>query len=152
MRSIFLAGIATGQASFETEATLPNRWDTFAGQKHPESITVICDAHGQVAAWGALAPTSARYCYRGVAEVQLYVAPESRGEGLGSRMLTALIQCSEALSLWTLQAIVFPENQASIRLFEGHGFRQVGYRERIAQMNGEWRDTLLFERRSPNIN
>ncbi|MCP1726252.1 phosphinothricin acetyltransferase [Natronospira proteinivora] len=151
MRSIFLAGIATGQASFETEATLPQCWDDFTRSKHPESITVIHDDMGRIAAWGALAPTSTRYCYRGVAEVQLYVAPESRGHGLGARILADLIRFSETYCLWTLQAVVFPENRPSIQLFEAHGFRQVGYREKIAQMNGEWRDTLLFERRSPHI-
>ncbi|MEA5444718.1 GNAT family N-acetyltransferase [Gammaproteobacteria bacterium AB-CW1] len=150
MRSIFLQGVATGQASFETENSIPRDWSEWRSYKHPDSILVHESTKG-VTAWAALAPTSQRRCYQGVAEVQLYVAESCRGQGLGQRLLDALIDYAEARSLWTLQAIVFPENQASLGLFQSRDFRLVGRRENIARMNGIWRDTLLLERRSPNI-
>jgi L-amino acid N-acyltransferase YncA len=113
---------------------------------------VIEDAEG-VCGWAVLSAVSARKVYAGVAEVTLYVAERARGRGLGARLLHALIEASEAAGLWMLQAVVFPENQASIRLHERAGFRLVGRRERIAFMAcgphaGRWRDTLLLERRS----
>lgn len=149
MRTIFLQGIATGQSSFETAESVPEYWEQWVEYRHADSVFVIEDGQSQVRAWGALAPTSARWCYRGVAEVQLYVADDARGQGLGRWMLGQLIEYSEQSGLWTLQAVVFPENQASRRLFATMGFREVGRREKIARMNGEWRDTLLLERRSP---
>lgn len=149
MRAIFLQGIATGQSSFETPESVPQHWEQWAEYRHSDSVFVLEDEQSQIQAWGALAPTSARWCYRGVAEVQLYVADDARGQGLGRRMLAHLIEYSEQSGVWTLQAVVFPENQASRRLFAALGFREVGRREKVARMNGEWRDTLLLERRSP---
>lgn len=148
MRAIFLQGIATGQSSFETPASVPQRWEQWVESRHADSVFVIEARRSQIQAWGALAPTSSRRCYRGVAEVQLYVADEARGRGLGRRMLAHLVEHSERSDIWTLQAVVFPENQPSRRLFAAMGFREVGVREKIARMNGEWRDTLLLERRS----
>jgi L-amino acid N-acyltransferase YncA len=50
-----------------------------------------------------------------------------------------------------LQAGIFPENAGSLRLHAGAGFRTVGRRERIGQLQGCWHDTLLLERRSPVV-
>jgi len=149
MRQMFLAGIATGNTSFETPNTVPQHWEDFIQHKHRETLLVIPGNDEQPIAWGGLAPTSHRQCYRGVAEVQLYIAAEHQGQGLGQQMLNSLIDKAKALDFWTLQAVVFPENEASVRLFSSRGFRRVGYREKIAKMNGEWRDTLLFELRLP---
>ncbi|MDQ2069347.1 GNAT family N-acetyltransferase [Natronospira bacteriovora] len=151
MRDIFLQGIATGQASFETDASVPRDWPDWLDGKHADSVHVIEADNGDILAWGALAPTSRRACYRGVAEVQLYVRDRARGHGLGHQVLDHLIRHGEHQAMWTLQAIVFPENLGSRRLFAAHGFREVGLREKIARMNGSWRDTLLLERRSPSI-
>lgn len=151
MREVFLQGIATGVASFETPETVPKAFEDWVQHKHRDSLIAAEGPDGLVG-WAALAPASHRACYRGVAESQLYVAKEARGQGLGDRLLGALIERSRAMKIWTLEAIVFPENRASRRLFARHGFREVGRRERIARMNGEWRDTLLLERRDPEVN
>ena len=98
--------------------------------------------------WGALSPVSERCIYAGVAEVSVYVGEGARGEGLGKSLLVALIEGSEQAGIWTLQAGIFPENRASLALFERCGFRRVGVRERIGQLQGKWRDVVLLERRS----
>ena len=98
--------------------------------------------------WAALSPVSKRHVYCGVAEVTVYVSETARGQGIGRALLEALIQQSEQNGIWTLQASIFPENIASVQLHLRCGFREVGRRERIATLNGVWRDTLLFERRS----
>jgi phosphinothricin acetyltransferase len=149
MRSIFLEGIATGQSSFEVPESVPLNWDQWIRYRHRDSVFVLEERQVGIQGWCALAPTSPRHCYRGVAEVQLYISDGARGQGLGKHLLSHLVRHSEEAGFWTLQAIVFPENAASRRLFSSQGFREVGYRERIARMNGEWRDTLLLERRSP---
>lgn len=151
MREIFLEGITTGESSFETAETVPEDWVKWVGGRHEDSVRVFEFPGTGIVAWGALAPTSRRHCYRGVAEVQLYVAAAARGQGVGRRVLTELIDHAEHHALWMLQAVVFPENEASRRLFGDKGFREVGYREKIARMNGVWRDTLLLERRSDTI-
>src|SRR5207237_4984772 len=91
---------------------------------------------------------SRRRCYAGVAEVSLYVADAWRGRGAGRALLLALIESSERHGIWSLYGACFPENEASVRLQLACGFRVVGRRERIAQLHGVWRDTLLTERRS----
>jgi phosphinothricin acetyltransferase len=144
VRAIYQEGIDTGQATFETQAPPWEQWD--AG--HLPFGRLVARAGGRVVAWAALSPVSRRACYRGVAEVSVYVAGECRGNGVGKALLQALIAESERNGIWTLQGATFPENAASLRLQEGCGFRVVGRRERIARRNGVWRDTVLTERRS----
>jgi L-amino acid N-acyltransferase YncA len=148
VRAIYEEGIATGHATFQTSAPTFEEWDA-AHLKEPR--VVVTDA-GEVIAWAALTPVSGRCVYAGVAEVSVYVAAKARGKGAGKLALENLVQASEKTGLWTLQAGVFPENTASLHLHSKAGFRTVGYRERIGKMNGQWRDTVLLERRSELIN
>jgi phosphinothricin acetyltransferase len=109
---------------------------------------LVIKVDGQVVGWAALSPVSRRQVYAGVAEVSIYLAASVRGQGLGKVLLQALVEASEQAGVWTLQASIFPENVASITLHKACGFREVGYRERIAQHHGVWRNTVMVERRS----
>ena len=144
VRAIYLEGIRSGHATFETEAPSWEKWDE--GHLHLARL-VMRDAE-TILGWAALSPVSKRDVYRGVAELTVYVSENARGQGIGRALLEALIDESEKNGIWTLQASIFPENMASIQLHLRCGFREVGRRERIAMLNGVWRDTLLFERRS----
>ena len=144
VRRIYAAGIATGNATFETET--PAR-DVLEG-KWPANHRWVAESNGNVVGWAALTAVSARECYAGVAETSVYVGPEARGRGVGKALLARQVSAAEAGGFWTLQTSIFPENQASLGLHQWAGFRTVGRRERIAQHHGRWRDTILLERRS----
>lgn len=144
VRAIYLDGIATGQATFETEAPSWTTWNN----GHLPAPRLVAISSERIAGWAALSAVSARPVYRGVAEVSVYVARQIRGTGIGRLLLEALVRESENEGIWTLQAGIFPENAASISIHNSCGFREVGRRESIAKMEGVWRDTLLFERRS----
>ena len=144
VRAIYLAGIATGQATFETEAPTWMTWNN----THLPAPRLVAISSEVLGGWAALAPVSARPVYAGVAEVSVYVAEQMRGKGIGKLLLENLVTQSEENRIWTLQASIFPENAASISLHNTCGFREVGRRQHIAKMKGVWRDTLLFERRS----
>jgi phosphinothricin acetyltransferase len=144
---IYREGMATGIATFEIEAPEWSVWD--AG--HLPHSRVVVRTDGAIGGWAALSPVSWRTCYSGVAEVSVYVAAEYRGQGLGRLLLTALIGESEAHGIWTLQAGIFAQNRASIALHERMDFRQIGVRERIAQRDGLWHDTVQMERRSSTV-
>lgn len=144
VRAIYLEGVATGQASFETEAPGWEQWD--AG--HLKECRLVARSGDRILGWAALSPTSKREVYAGVAEVSVYVAAEARGHRVGGALMRALVEASERSGVWTLQSSVFPENQASVALHLKHGFRELGRRERIARLHGAWRDTIIFERRS----
>jgi L-amino acid N-acyltransferase YncA len=145
VRAIYAAGIATGTATFNTE--LPT-WEAWDSAHLPTCRLVATNEAAQVQGWVALSPVSGRCVYAGVAEVSVYVAAAARGQGVGLQLMKALVTESEHHGLWTLQASIFPENAASLRLHEAVGFRLVGQRERIGQLRGVWHDTLLLERRS----
>lgn len=145
VRAIYLEGIASGDATFETDAPAWEEWDAAHAT---EARLVARDDSGRIVGWAALARVSKRAVYAGVAEHSVYVAADARGLGAGRALLEALIAQAEAAGIWTLVAGIFPENVASLRLHERCGFRLVGRRERIGKMDGRWRDTLLLERRS----
>ena len=141
--AIWAEGIATGVATFETDVP---RWSEFDRTRHARLRFVAVSAE-VVLGWAALAPVSERACYAGVMEVSVYVAERARGRGIGRSLMDALVAAADTSGVWTLQASVFPDNAASLALHEAVGFRVVGTRERIAQLRGEWRDTLFLERR-----
>jgi phosphinothricin acetyltransferase len=144
--AIYEDGIRTGNATFEVGVPTWERWDA----AHPEH-RLVAELDGRVAGWAALSPVSDRSCYRGVAENSVYVGAWARGRGVGRSLLEELIARSEAAGIWTLTAGIFPENKASIRLHMVCGFRLVGVRERLGELDGVWRDVLLLERRSPVV-
>jgi phosphinothricin acetyltransferase len=144
VRSIYLEGIATGQATFETAAPAWEKWDA----NHLPGPRLVFRQEGKVIGWAALSPVSTRRVYAGVAEVSVYVGQEYRGQGVGNVLLGALVERAEQLGIWTLQASVFPENRASIELHRKCGFREVGTRERLGKMEAAWRNVVLLERRS----
>lgn len=144
---IYEEGIRTGQATFEKEVPT---WATWDSTHHLRCRLVTADDESMLA-WAALSPVSARYVYRGVGDVSIYVGESSRRLGVGSELLAAIVDESESAGFWTLQAGVFPENEASVRLHEQHGFRPLGVRERVGQLDGRWRDVLVLERRSRSV-
>jgi len=141
---IYAEGVRSGQATFETEAPGWERWDT----AHLPGPRLVAELDGEVVGWAALTPYSSRHVYRGVAEDSVYVAGRAQGRGIGRALLEELVARAEADGIWTIQAGVFPENEASLRLHERSGFRRVGVRERIGQHDGVWRDVVLLERRA----
>ncbi len=143
--TVFAEGIASGDATFQTEAPGWAEWDA---AHLPTPRLVARDAAGVLLGWCALSAVSNRAVYAGVVEESVYVATAARGQGVGRALLEAMVRESEAAGLWTLQAGIFPENAASIALHEACGFRIVGLRERIGRHFGEWRDVVFLERRS----
>jgi L-amino acid N-acyltransferase YncA len=146
--AVYQAGLDTGLASFETKA--PD-WAGFDRAHLPGHRFVACDPAGQVLGWAAVSAVSARPVYAGVVEDSVYVHPGAGGRGVGRSLLAALIASAEAGGIWTIQAGIFPENTASLRLHAGAGFGVVGTRQRIGLHHGRWRDVVLMERRSPLV-
>jgi L-amino acid N-acyltransferase YncA len=147
VRAIYEAGIATGDATFETDVPGWPAWDA----AHLADHRLVARDDGTVVGWVALAPVSDRRAYAGVAEDSIYVAPDAQGRGVGRALLAAVVASADRGGIWTIQTGIFPENQASVRLHQACGFRVVGVRERLGRLHGRWRDVLLLERRSPAV-
>ncbi len=141
---IYQEGIKTGLATFETT---PKAQADFE-DKSVKRSALIAEEDGRILGWAVLWPVSDRCVYGGVAEVSVYVGEDARGKGVGKTLLKALIDRSEELGLWTLQAGIFPENKASRAIHEACGFRVFGVRERIGKLHGVWKDNMQLERRS----
>jgi phosphinothricin acetyltransferase len=141
--AIYREGIETRLATFETEVPEWSGWDN-AHLPEPRLVTRDGD---EVVGWAALTPVSRRAVYKGVADLSVYVATAARGQGVGRALLEALCESVRTAGLWTLQAGVFPENEASLALHRSVGFRDVGIRERIGRLDGVWRDVVLLELR-----
>lgn len=147
VRAIYQEGIRTGDATFEQSLPEWTEWDA----RHLSCCRFVAWSKAEIVGWAALSVVSTRRAYAGVAEVSIYVAKKIQGQGIGTKLLHALVEASERNRLWTLQAGIFPENQPSLQLHKAAGFRVVGTREKIGSMNGRWRDVLLLERRSNTV-
>lgn len=147
VKAIYEEGIATGNATFQTEAPSWQAWDN----AHVKSCRIIATENNEVLGWAALSPVSSRCVYAGVAEVSVYVAAKARGKNIGTLLLKELIHQSEDAGYWTLQSGIFPENKASISIHEKNDFRMIGYREKIGKMGNFWRDNISLERRSDKV-
>jgi L-amino acid N-acyltransferase YncA len=147
VRAIYAEGIATGDATFETD---PPAWEQFDAERLPAHRWVGIEG-ADLVGWAAATSVSDRCAYAGVVEHSVYVAAAARGRGHGRALLGALISSTEAAGIWTIQSGIFPENTASLALHAAAGFRVVGLRERVGRQGDRWRDVLLLERRSPLI-
>ncbi len=145
VRQIYLDGIRSGLASFETEAPSWEDWDA----KH--TLRLVAESDDEVIGWVAAGPVSSRRCYRGVVESSVYVGASARGRGVGRALMERLIERSEEQGIWTIETAIFPENEASLKLHRAVGFRVVGVRKAIGKRDGLWRDTVFMERRSEVI-
>jgi phosphinothricin acetyltransferase len=157
VREIYHQGILTGLATFETDLPEWEEWNQ-AHRREPRLVAALSEASTplatkkkEVIGWAALSPVSGRCVYEGVGEVSVYVAASFRGRGVGRALLQALVEESEAAGIWTLEAGIFPENEASLAIHKWNGFRRVGVRQRLGQLHGVWRDVILLERRSERV-
>ncbi len=145
--TIYAEGIATSIATFETKVPTYSTWN----KSHMQNCRIVAIYNKLVIGWAALSPVSSRCVYEGVAEVSIYVASNYRGMGVGKLLMKNLIATSESIGIWTLQSGIFTDNKSSIELHKKAGFRYIGKRERVGKLNGEWKDNLLFEKRSKLI-
>ncbi|ELR68204.1 phosphinothricin N-acetyltransferase [Fulvivirga imtechensis AK7] len=145
--NIYKQGILTKNATFEKDCPDWNTWD----KNHRLDCRFVAKQNEKIVGWAALSNVSGRCVYAGVSEVSIYVDTNFQGHGIGQKLMEELINESEKVNIWTLQAGIFPENKSSIRLHEKNGFRVVGIREKIGKMDNKWRDVVLLERRSKKI-
>ena len=143
--AIYEAGIASRNATFDTDVPSWEAWDA----AHLPGHRLVGVEDERVVGWAALSPSSTRACYAGVTENSVYVAPGAHGRGIGRQLLSELVRGADRAGIWTIKASILPENHASLSLHVACGFRVVGIHERIARLDGVWRDTVLLERRSP---
>ncbi|XLS30643.1 N-acetyltransferase family protein [Flavobacteriaceae bacterium M23B6Z8] len=144
---IYKMGLETKNATFETEVPSCSEWDL---KHHKHSRFVYADTK-LILGWAALTPVSSRKVYEGVAEISVYVDTNFHDKGIGSKLMHKVIISSELNGIWTLFSSIFPENMATRKLHEKHGFRVIGIREKIAQLDEKWRDTMILERRSKKV-
>ncbi|KMK76935.1 GNAT family N-acetyltransferase [Alkalihalobacillus pseudalcaliphilus] len=143
---IYQQGLDTKLASFQEKAPRWSEWD----EGHNSVCRFVATVNERVVGWIALSPVSKREVYKGVAELSVYVNTQFSGQGIGSILMTTLLVEAKREGFWTKQSSVFPENKGSLSLHMKHGFRKVGVREKIGQLNGIWRDTILLEKRFPS--
>ncbi|HWP95447.1 MAG TPA: GNAT family N-acetyltransferase [Syntrophomonadaceae bacterium] len=144
---IYAMGMKTGNATFETEIPSWEEWDS----KHHSHSRFVFVENNKVVGWAAICPVSTRKVYAGVAEVSLYIDVNYSGQGIGTQLMRMVIESSERNGIWTLFSVILAENNASININQVCGFRQIGIREKIACLDGIWRDTVIMERRSKSV-
>jgi L-amino acid N-acyltransferase YncA len=143
---IYNEGIEDRVATVETRPRSAEDVGGWFDGVHP---IVVAEDGGRVLAFASTSTYRPRDCYAGIAEFSVYVAREARGRGAGRAAMEALIAASERAGFWKLVSRVFPQNTASLRLLKSLGFREVGYYEKHAKLDGAWLDVVIVERLLP---
>ncbi len=146
--AVYNEAVLTTTATYDYEPrTLEHRRDWFvARQRNGFPVLVAVDVAGRVAGWSALNPYHDRIGYRFTVENSVYVAADSRGRGLGSRLLAPLIPAGESRGFHAIIAAIDADNAVSLRLHERHGFMTVGRFRRVGFKFGRWLDVVYMER------
>ena len=144
VKTIYQQGIDGGNATFTTKAKEWAVWDS----ERAEAARLVGVIEGEVVAWACLSDVSNNCAYNGLGETTIYVDAAYQGKGIGLSMLNALIKASEKAGYWTLQALIFPENTASIHIHEKAGFEVLCVHKKLGKHFDVWRDVTLLERRS----
>jgi len=147
VNKIFIQGIETGNSTFTKVPPSQEEWES----TYVLESCIVARINNEVVGWVAIKPVSNRPVFVGVAEVSVYIRKGFRGNSIGKRLLSSVIDWSEANGYWTIQSNIFPENISSIKLHKSLGFKEVGVREKIGQMDGRWRDIILLDRRSNKV-
>lgn len=147
VRRIYDMGIAAGNATFETQSP---EWEVF-DRKFLMHSRFVSEIQHIITGWVVLSAVSPRECYKGVCELTLYVHNDHQNKGIGKMLIEQVIASSEKHGFWSMLAVIHNDNPSSIHLHEKCGFRMIGYRERIAFLNGVWKTTVMMERRSKVI-
>lgn len=140
--AIYSQGIEKGTATFNTECPSYEEWD----REHIQSCRLVYTEGDKVVGWTAISPTSSRCAYKGCAELSVYIDNDYQGRGIGTALVERLLNEAKAQGYWSILSLVISINEGSIALHKKCGFREVGYRERIAQDRfGNWQNITLFE-------
>lgn len=150
VKEIYRQGIETGNSTFAKDP--PQTWQDWCHSKAAE-FSFVAASGDALLGWVTLSATSSRDYYRGVMEVSLYIADAAHGQGVGQALLQHIISYSETHNVWSLTALIFPENAASMHLHQKFGFKLQCIRERLGYMTfgpyrEQWRDVAFLERRS----
>lgn len=141
---IYLQGIEKGVATFNTKCPSYEEWD----KEHISVCRFVYADGDKIAGWVAISPISSRCVYKGCVEMSVYIDNDYQGRGIGTALVKKLVCEAQKQGYWSIFSAVISINTASIALHKKCGFREIGYRERIAKDRfGNWQNTILFELR-----
>ncbi|WP_420349298.1 GNAT family N-acetyltransferase [Pelagibius sp.] len=151
IQAIYADHVLHGVASFEETppdlAEIQRRVAAVQSAALPYLVAEASPAGGDILGFAAVGPYRTRPAYRYTLETTVYIRRGLEGRGIGSLLLPALIERSEALGFRQLVAVIGDsENLASIGLHKRHGFREAGVLRAIGFKHGRWLDSVLMQR------
>lgn len=151
MAAIYDEQVSTSVATFDTEP----RGAAYLGDKLAHAgggtIVLVACAGARVLGYAHSGPFRPRPAYAGTTEVSVYLATESRGQGVGSALYAELLSRLDALpDMHTQVAVVALPNDASEALHGAMGFERVGVLREVGFKLGRYVDTAWYQRMSPS--
>ena len=144
--TIYNQGIEDRVATLETDLRTPDERRQWLAARRPRHPVIVAEAGGQVVGWGSLNVFNPRKAYDYVVDFSVYVERGWRGKGVGSRLLTRLIELARELGYHKLVLSAFPSNAGGMALYQKLGFRTVGIYREQGKLHGKWVDTIIMEK------
>jgi len=146
--AIYGESVANATASFELDAPdsgeMERRWRAIVEGGYPY---LVAEENGRILGYAYAGAYHTRVAYRNTVEDSIYLAPESRGKGIGGALLRSLIdECVKRNFRQMIAIIGDSAHTASIRLHKAAGFAHVGVFAAVGYKHGRWLDVVLMQR------
>jgi len=145
---IFAHYVMTSVVTFEETPPTAGHWrDRMAALAGSGLPVLVAELDGAVAGYAYASPWRPKPAYRHTVEDTVYLAPQSRGHGLGRLLLEALLEACAAAGVHQVIAVIADTGDpASVALHRRCGFTEAGRLASVGRKHGRWVDTILMQR------
>jgi L-amino acid N-acyltransferase YncA len=142
---IYNSTIPSRMVTADTEfITINDRIDWFK-EHHPNKRPLwVVEYEGEIGGWVSIQSFYGRPAYKGTAEVSIYLDKSFRGNGLGKKTLTKVLEECPKLEIDTLLSFIFAHNEPSMKLFSSFGFEKWAHLPEVANLDGNKRDLVIL--------
>jgi L-amino acid N-acyltransferase YncA len=135
--------VITFETEAPSEATMADRFGKLIDLGHP---LIVAERDGTAIGYAYASFYRPRAAYRFTCENSIYLSQDVVGQGLGGRLLDALLKASAAAGFKQMLAVITAERANSIRLHEKAGFRKVGHYDAVGFKFDRWLDIVHMQK------
>jgi phosphinothricin acetyltransferase len=146
IRTIYNTEVTTATSTFDlVPRSLADQEQWLAARSGAFSAIVAVDGDGAVVGFGSLSPYKERAAYRTTVEDSVYVDGSRQGEGIGTALLSRLVDVARSSGFHTMIARIEASGTGSTALHARCGFALVGIEREVGRKFNRWLDVAVMQ-------